>query len=490
MATVGPSAEMQKLSEPFWVLRRRFLPLLWRNSLWAYRQYRSEQRPIWLRRVFGELVVREDVWSGETRLPGLSLLDRFESAAAAADIRAAEETARGMIDGLHDPLQRGAARIVLAARALFAHDLLSLTDRLLLERRDTEDETDAELERVLLTLGHGGAAEKNRQIIERLVQVPNVPLSQLMKAWVRSRWLYEGPSHDLLEDVLLFADKVRKKREVLLREVLALAFLLNDAASVKTLLASDPEISGSYHLVLPLASYLIANDAGPTSAPERARISKFAELYAQLNAGTTALVSLLRDKTRSIAIVGNSACELGSGKGPLVDSHDFVARFNLFSVDERFACDYGRKCNIHVRHPEIAYSNQTSLATDWIVINRPDLIYRQRNWDNVLDMFLAGANLAALPVGFHQPLYQALRGEPSGGITFCALVKAARGELSRDSCFGFSFVDQVGKHATSAHYFRNARPSFKHPWARERVMFEELTAPLQEPSRPTHHRFR
>ena len=172
-----------------------------------------------------------------------------------------------------------------------------------------------------------------------------------------------------------------------------------------------------------------------------------------------------------------------------MDSHDFVARFNLFSVDEQFASDYGRKCNIHVRHPEIAYSNQTSLATDWIVINRPDLIYRQRNWDNVLDMFLAGANLATLPIGFHQPLYQALQGEPSGGITFCALVKAARGELPRDSCFGFSFVDQVGKHATSAHYFRNARPSFKHPWVRERAMFEELTAPLQGPSRPTVHRF-
>ena len=138
--------------------------------------------------------------------------DQFDSAAAAADIRAAEETAREMIDGLRDPLQRGAARIVLAARALFAHDLLSLTDRLLLEQRSTEDPTHAELERVLLTLGHDGAAEKNQQLIERLVQVPSVPLSQLVKAWVRSRWLYEGPSHDLLRDVLHFADKVRKKR--------------------------------------------------------------------------------------------------------------------------------------------------------------------------------------------------------------------------------------------------------------------------------------
>ena len=170
-----------------------------------------------------------------------------------------------------------------------------------------------QLERVLLTLGHDEAAEKNRQIIERLVQIPSVPLSQLMKAWVRSRWLYEGPSHDLLRDVLHFADKVRKKREVLLREVLALSFLLHDTSVVKTLLASDPEIEKSYDLVFlwPLISLQPARAA---LASHRARISKYADLYSQLHEGTISFMSVLRDKTRSIAIVGNSPCELGSGK--------------------------------------------------------------------------------------------------------------------------------------------------------------------------------
>ena len=125
-------------------------------------------------------------------------------------------------------------------------------------------------------------------------------------------------------------------------------------------------------------------------AADRARISKFAELHAQLNEGTTSLMGLLRDKTRSVAIVGNSPCELGSGKGPLVDLHDFVARFNLFSISEEFARDYGRKCSIHVRHPEIAYPNQELLASHSIVINRPDLIYRQRNWENVSIYFWLG----------------------------------------------------------------------------------------------------
>ena len=239
---------------------------------------------------------------------------------------------------------------------------------------------------------------------------------------------------------------------------------------------------------MPLAAYLISSSASPILASERERISPFADLYSQPNEGTTSLMSFLRDKTRSIAIVGNSPCELGSGRGSLVDLHEFVARFNLFSTDEQFARDYGQKCSIHVRHPEIAYPNQESLASHLIVINRPDLIFRQRSWENVLDMFLAGANLAALPTGFHQHLYQALRGSRVGDHLLCARQGGAR-HVPRDSCFGFSFVDQVGKHATSAHYFRNARPSFKHPWMRERAMFEELTAPFRDAVVPPFSHF-
>jgi hypothetical protein len=202
---------------------------------------------------------------------------------------------------------------------------------------------------------------------------------------------------------------------------------------------------------------------------------EFAELYEQLNAGSASLMESLRDERRSLAVVGNSPCELGTGGGPLIDGHDMVARFNLFSTRDDFVSDYGRKCSIHVRHPESEDINQCSLASDWVVMNRPDLIYRQRRWENVLALSRAGARLSALPVGFHQPLYKKLKGEPSSGIGFCALVKGVRGHLPRASCFGFSFVDQIGKEATSAHYFRDARPSFKHRWTREKAMFEELT---------------
>ena len=425
--------------------------------------------------MYDELVTREDVWSGQTELPGLPSLHLFDAAARAGDGVGAEKIARAMIQGLRDPLQRGASRVVFAARALLVHDNLAVSDRLLLERREGDDPTDGEVERVMLTLSHEGAADLNRQLVGKLLKSGNEG-SSIIKAWTRSCWLYQGPNQTLLQDILSLGEKAQAKhQETLLTEALALAFLLNDSSVVKRLLTSYPRLERSYDRVLPLAAYLTSTGASSTLAPDRARISEFADLYAKLNDGTTSLMNLLRDKNYSIAIVGNSPCEIGSGKGLSVDSHDLVARFNLFSISEKFACDYGRKCSIHVRHPEDERINDASLASDWTVINRPDLVYRQRKWKNVLALSIAGARLSALPTGFHQPLYRTLRAEPSAGITFCALVKAVRGHLPRTSCFGFSFVDQTGKSPTSAHYFGNSRPSFKHHWTREKVMLEELT---------------
>lgn len=468
------------LESIYWRVRRRFFPLLLRNSLWAYRQYRHHPRPIFLRRVFDELIVRDDVWSGDTELPGLASVQVFDSAAAAADTASAEKAGRAMIDGFRDPLQRGTARLILAARALLVHDNLVLADRLLLDNRQGENPLSGQIERVLLTLGHEGAVDSNRQLIAALVQNRSVPIGSLMKAWVRSRWLYEGPTQELLQDLLPLAEKARGQQAIMLRDVLekdllALSFLLNDMSMVKKLLSSCPELETSYDCVLPFAAHLTSRGVTSALSSDRARVSEFAELYEQLNDGVDCLMESLRDKTRTIALVGNSPCELGSGLRPLIDGHDMVARFNLFSTKDEFVGDYGSKCSIHVRHPEDEESNQCSLASEWVVLNRPDLIYRERKWENVLTLSRAGARLSALPTGFHQPLYKKLKAEPSGGITFCALVKAARGRLPRASCFGFSFVDQIGKEATSAHYFRTARPSFKHRWTREKAMFDELT---------------
>ncbi len=466
-------------------VRRRFLPLLWRNSLWAYGQYLNHPRSIWLRRTFDELIVRDDVWSGETKLPGLSSLPAFDTAAGAADADSADKIGKAIIAGLRDPLEHGAARLILAARALLVHDSLVLTDRLLLGNRQGDDLLNAQMERVYLTLGHKGAEESNRQLVIALAQDKRAGLGSLLKAWVRSRWLYEGPSHQLVEDILQLPEKAKRQQLFVVREILALAFLLNDMPVVKTMLSSYPDLEQSYESVLPLACYLRTGGVTSALSSEWPRVLERAGLHDQIEAGATSLIETLKDRSLTLAIVGNSPCELGAGRGALIDGHDLVARFNLFSTSDEFVSDYGRKCSIHVRHPEGEEVNQFSLMSELVVLNRPYLLCRQRNWENVVALSRAGAKLSALPADFHQQLYTALAGEPSGGITFCALVNAVRGSLPRANCFGFSFVDQIGKEATSAHYFRDARPSFKHRWTRERAMFDELTEVTPKPGHPS-----
>ncbi len=50
---------------------------------------------------------------------------------------------------------------------------------------------------------------------------------------------------------------------------------------------------------------------------------------------------------KSIAVVGNSGCELGLGKGAEIDAHDVVIRFGNYPLE--YTKDYGCKTNIWVR---------------------------------------------------------------------------------------------------------------------------------------------
>ena len=52
--------------------------------------------------------------------------------------------------------------------------------------------------------------------------------------------------------------------------------------------------------------------------------------------------------TVELCIVGNSSCETRHGRGVIIDSFDYVARFNNFILAPRYKTDYGTKCNIWV----------------------------------------------------------------------------------------------------------------------------------------------
>ena len=464
--------------------RRRLLPqslrnqadaawAAWRNGLWSYRLYRQTLREKWLRRAFQELVAIDGIWSGEVTLPGVPSLQFFDAATAAGDSWGAKKAGSKVLEGLSDPIERSFVRLLLAARALQTYDDLSLTDTLL---NSEAPDFEAKLERLLLSTAHGPPDATDRRLIGELLTRAGTPKSRLLNVWLRSSWLFDGASGTLLKEVIDTSSKLPwKETKVLLREALALAFQLDDKAIVRKLLNDHPVLKESFSSVLPLAPFML--DEGLVASTGRKSLAEYTSLYEKMQQDTASLMEMIRDKRRSLAVVGNSPCEKGFGRGPMIDGHDLVARFNVFSTTAEFAPDYGTKCNIHVRSlPEDEEANEFSMVSDTILLSRADLIYRNRQWKNILELARSGAKLSAFPTGFHQGLYKKLGAAPSSGIAFCALLRQERGVLSRSSCFGFAFVDQIGAKRTSAHYFRDSRPSFTHQWKREQEMFDELTA--------------
>lgn len=59
--------------------------------------------------------------------------------------------------------------------------------------------------------------------------------------------------------------------------------------------------------------------------------------------------AILEWKNKSVAVVGNSPCEIGKNKGKEIDQHDIVIRFNDFKISEEFKADYGKRTHIWVR---------------------------------------------------------------------------------------------------------------------------------------------
>jgi hypothetical protein len=347
----------------------------WKRSRRAYRKFQKEQRSVWLRLTFEELLYDEGFWTGETDLefPCRPEFRRFEAAGSAGDLQTAQNAGRYILATLREPT-RGAARILLAARAVYAHDNLPLADWLLREQRKPNEDSAQllQLERVFLLMRHTAAQEFTSKTLEDVIRNPRTKVPAFAKDWIHYRWLYDGPSAALLSNALKIANEFRTARVTMHEEGLALAFLLKDFSTVEDLLRAHPEMAESYDQVLPLADYLF-REGRVSVVKEPGRLAEYAGLYRRLVDDSAFLMELLADKSRTLAIVGNSSCEMGRGKGTLIDSHDFVARFNHFSLDEGFASDYGKKCDIHVRRAERPEDNERSLACKKAVINRPDL---------------------------------------------------------------------------------------------------------------------
>jgi hypothetical protein len=238
---------------------------------------------------------------------------------------------------------------------------------------------------------------------------------------------------------------------------------------VRTLFAENALVLEGAATCPPLASALAPASDDP-------RIAEMAWLDRYLEDGRRRFETALADRDRQIAVVGNSACELGRKRGHRIDAHDIVIRFNRCDLGARFHDDYGKRADAIVfnRIGETAPLIASGLPDDVIIILwHPRFRYKHRDWSDILAAARRGWAFGYLADEPALALSHRLGSMPSAGLLVAELIKRLRGSIERRSYFAFSMIDQL-EPETSAHYFAAHRPSTLHDWRAERRYFDRL----------------
>lgn len=181
-----------------------------------------------------------------------------------------------------------------------------------------------------------------------------------------------------------------------------------------------------------------------------------------------ALQDLLSDRSRRIAVVGNSPVLLGAGQGREIDAHDVVIRFNDFSAEAAFEADTGRKTTIWMRVPgQRRLWRRPPGGFDFVLFGGPDhRFHGAQPWD-LVETHRAGGRPACVPTRLFLELVAKLDFTPSSGMTVLYWLRQLRGPLpgANVSLYGFKLDDQTD---AVRHYFGAASTSVaRHNWSAE-----------------------
>ncbi len=211
------------------------------------------------------------------------------------------------------------------------------------------------------------------------------------------------------------------------------------------------------------------------------------QAYTQVQQQTARFWADLANPAQSVAVVGNSACELGLAKGTHIDAHEVVIRFNAFSLDAPFDVDYGSKVDVQVRSAgsepnlqlDAAYPNKI------IVLSYMGFLHRFRRWQLVLELQAQGHQVCCYPAAVHHALIRRIGRSPSAGLSVTWILSQLRPATAPADYYGFAFVDQIGEQAISSHYFEQSVPSLRHDWRAEAQLFAAQThVPITLPKPP------
>jgi len=362
------------------------------------------------------------------------------------------------------------------------HGRIGLAERLARHGRETGDRFDVLWDLVSLR-SVATFDDTTLALFAELTEHPNPHRAAALARYFNYRWQVFGASSDLLEQSQDWERHFAADDAALRSQRIALAYELGQRERAAKMLAERPACADAYSQVLPIAK-LLQSDPGlaQTNGIEADAVNKFATLYDDLGAGTARLESKLRDPKLRVAIVGNSACEIGLGRGPAIDAHDIVIRFNKAPDYATHAADYGSRINVHGLRIRGEPGTHASPHAGFVLFMTSHPRGRNRDWNYALRLRHRGQSPVFIPGDGFCALAHQLNAPPSNGLRVCAHLHTLRGPLPHDSLFGFAFTDQIGPQAASSHYYERTVPSMHHNWPKEREIFRSLLR-VEDPAR-------
>ncbi len=173
----------------------------------------------------------------------------------------------------------------------------------------------------------------------------------------------------------------------------------------------------------------------------------------------------------SIAIIGSGRGELGKKMGSIIDSYEYVARFQGYSLAEKE--DYVSKVNIYVTclNPNYPHVERWETEYDQVFCVKP---YDLKVEQNMIQTIPKGVNVEFIPPDIYSELEEILQAPPSTGMSFLFWLYKVQGSLENHLILGFDFYSVPG------HYWEKDLSSWEghahvHNWTNEKKLFSKMT---------------
>ena len=178
-------------------------------------------------------------------------------------------------------------------------------------------------------------------------------------------------------------------------------------------------------------------------------------------------------------IVGNSPCESGSGKGPIIDKFSMIIRFNNFSTDYPRSNDYGTKTTVwcKMRGYSEVMRNDCGHLNLIIPGANDNLTYNYKNAHDYFEEYVdLGMKVEQIPYKYLLDLRSYGFHAPSHGLMIMYWIYKIQGLIDAKQVFGFKMIDQKASTSNSHfnHQWQLKDQVYYHEWEKEHAFLRGL----------------